>query len=215
MKSILAYVGPYLAYGYMTLVGRTSRFRWEGLEHVRMLERQGKNFIYAFWHNRQVLFTYTHRGSGVRILVSRSRDGEIIAKTMALSRIEAVRGSSSRGSLATTREMIDLVSSGKRVGITPDGPKGPAGAVKPGILYLAQKTGLPIIPISNATSRKIIFRKSWDQFQVPLPLAQCAVVHGPPLHVAEGDAIDAKALELAQSLDRITAEAEKFVGKKS
>ncbi|MBI4386727.1 MAG: lysophospholipid acyltransferase family protein [Elusimicrobia bacterium] len=212
IDSLLRSIAPYLAYVYMTLVGRTCRFRWEGMEHPEALRKRGVNFIYAFWHNRQLLFSYTHRDAGVSILVSRSRDGELIAKAMELSRIDAVRGSSSRGATAAARELLDLATSGKPVGITPDGPKGPAGVVKPGVLYLALKTGLPILPISNATSRKVVFQKSWDRFQMPLPFARCCIVHGAPIHVSREDDLGKKGAQLSAALDTITAEAERRVG---
>ena len=203
---------PWLAYGYLTLVGRSSRIRWEGLDHLEYLKRKSPSFIYAFWHSRQALFTYTHRDEPASVLVSRSRDGEIIARVMELSRIGAIRGSTSRGALAATREMLTSASGGRRLGITPDGPRGPAGTVKPGALYLALRTGAPILPISNATSRKCVLQKAWDKFQVPLPFADTCVIHGAPISVRLQDDLEAKARELKESLDRITAEAERLVG---
>lgn len=201
---------PYLAYAYLSVVGRTSRIRWEGLEHLKTLQGEGPGFIYAFWHSRQALFTYTHRGCGASVLVSRSRDGELIAGVMRLSRIGAVRGSSSRAALTATRELLDAASSGTRLGITPDGPKGPAGEVKIGVLYLARKAGLPILPISNASSRNWVLKRSWDGFQIPLPFAKSCVIHGPPIRVGPQDDLSAKAAELKESLDRITQEAERL-----
>lgn len=201
---------PYLAYGFLTLVHRTSRLQWRGLEHLDAVRRNG-SFIYAFWHQRQVAFTFTHQGSPVPILVSRSRDGEIIAKTMALFAIPAVRGSSSRGASASAKEMLDLLASGTCVGITPDGPKGPARKVKEGAVYLAQKSGRPILPITNAASRKLTFEKAWDRFQVPLPFSRLCVAHGAPVRVGAGDDLSAKALELERVLDAITEEADAAV----
>ena len=209
--SILRRAAPYLAWVYMTVVGRTSRLRWKGLDRIEKLKSAGTNFIYAFWHNRQVLFTYTHRGAGVSALVSKSRDGEVIARTMELSRISAIRGSSSRGAASAVLEMMDAAALKGPLAITPDGPKGPAGVVKPGVIYLAMKTRLPIVPISNASSRKLVFKKSWDRYQVPLPFGACWIVHGKPMTVSPGDDLERKAGELARELDRVTAEAEELV----
>ena len=104
----------------MSLVGATSRVRWSGLEHLRGC--RGGGFIYAFWHQRQVLFTYTHRSRDISVLVSRSRDGEVIAETMRLSGIPAVRGSSSRGAASAARELLDVLAQRRMAAITPDGP---------------------------------------------------------------------------------------------
>ncbi|MFH1724157.1 MAG: lysophospholipid acyltransferase family protein [Elusimicrobiota bacterium] len=208
---VLRAAAPYLAYGFATIVGGTSRIRWEGAEHLRAVKKGGKGFIYAFWHQRQILFTYTHRSQGAHVMVSRSRDGEIIARTMRLSGIGAVRGSSSRGASAATREMLDLLARGRPIGITPDGPRGPARTVKTGVLYLALKSGCPILPITNAVSRRIVFRKAWDDCHLPLPLSTACVAHGAPMRVRAGDDIQRKAAELKETLDRITAEADRLV----
>ncbi|MBI4371168.1 MAG: lysophospholipid acyltransferase family protein [Elusimicrobia bacterium] len=202
---------PRLAYAYLTLVGRTTRLSVRGREIPGRLRAEGRRFIYAFWHQRQAFFTWTHRGAGAAVLVSRSRDGDLIAETMRLSRIGAVRGSSSRGGAAAGRALVEALASGLDVGITPDGPRGPAREVKEGILRVAQISGAPIVPIANAVSRKIVFRKSWDQFQAPLPFGRAVVIYGEPLHVAPNDDLAAKAAELKTSLDDITAAADGLI----
>ena len=208
MDFLLRRVVPFLVYGYLTVVGWTSRVRWDGREHLQALRKQGKNFIYAFWHAKQAMFTYTHRGQPVAIMVSKSKDGDIIANVMAHSRIRAVRGSSSRAAIQGTLELIDAAKQGYQPGFTPDGPKGPPRKVKSGVIYLAQKTGLPIVPITNAVSRKLIMKRAWDRFEVPLPFSDVRIVHGEPIRVSPGDDAEAKARELESALNRITAEAE-------
>lgn len=212
METLIRAVVPYLAYGFLTFVKWTSRVRWEGLEHVEALQRENKNWIYAFWHNRQVLFSFTHRDTNSAIMVSQSKDGELIARTMVLSRIHPVRGSSSRKAVTATLEMIELSAKGVHTGLTPDGPKGPPRVVKPGALYLAQKTGLPILPITNATNRKLVLERSWDKYQVPLPFADSCVMYDAPIYVKEGDDLEAKARELTDALNKITERAERLVG---
>jgi hypothetical protein len=199
--SILRRLAPYLAYLYVSFVGLTSRLRWLGLERLAEARRVKGPVIYAFWHQRQVFFTWVHRGTHVKVLVSRSADGELIAETMRLSRIGACRGSSSRGAVAAARELLDALGEGFDVAVTCDGPKGPAREVKAGILYLAQKTGVPIVPIANGVSRKLEFSRSWDRFQVPLPFSRAAVVHGALVFVGPADDLAAKARELKAALD--------------
>lgn len=208
---MLRAAAPYLAYGFISLTGWTSRIRTVGGEHRAKLKKSGSGWIYAFWHQRQVLMTYTHRGDGAHILVSRSKDGEVIARVMELSGINAVRGSSSKGAAAATRELMDLAKAGRVIGFTPDGPRGPAREVKPGVLYLARESGLPILPLASATSRRVELRRAWDRFQIPLPFGRAAVVYAPPIRVAPEDDLEAKAAELKATLDRITAEADRLV----
>jgi lysophospholipid acyltransferase (LPLAT)-like uncharacterized protein len=209
--SILRRLAPYLAYFYVSLVGLTSRLRWVGQEHLEAARRFKGPVIYAFWHQRQVFFTWAHRGWHVKVLVSRSADGEIIAQVMRLSRIGACRGSSSRGAVAAARELLESLNAGFDVGVTCDGPKGPARQVKSGILYLAQKTGLPIVPIANALSRTFEIARAWDRFQVPLPFSRAVVIHGAPIFVGPQDDLAAKARELKEALDAIHLQADRAV----
>lgn len=206
---LLRSAAPYLAYSYLSLVGLGSRIRWEGLDHLEAARRGGP-FIYAFWHQRQALFTYTHRGCGADVLVSRSRDGEIIARTMELSRIGAVRGSSSRGAAVAAKDLLERLERGVSVGLTPDGPRGPAREVKPGVLYLARRSGRPILPITSSASRRLLLQRAWDRFLVPFPLGRIVIHHAPPLWVGSDDDLEAKAAELKASLDRITEEADRW-----
>jgi lysophospholipid acyltransferase (LPLAT)-like uncharacterized protein len=200
---------PYLAYSYVTLVGLTTRFRFRGQEHRDRLRAANRRFIYAFWHQRQVIFTWTHRGDPADTLVSRSKDGELIARTMELSRMGAKRGSSTRGGAVAARELIESVESGRDIAITPDGPKGPAREVKDGVIFLAQKLGVPILPLSCALSRRVEFAKAWDKFQVPLPFGRAVIRYAEPIAVGPHDDAKAKAAELKAALDRITQEAER------
>src|SRR6266571_2069473 len=111
-------LAPYAAYAYLTFVKWTTRLRIVGAEHPREMKRKGQRFIFAFWHNRQVFFTTTHRNQGFSVLVSLSRDGGIIAKIMDLSRIYPARGSSSRGGSAALREMAAAVDRGGDLAIS-------------------------------------------------------------------------------------------------
>ncbi len=137
----------------------------------------------------------------------------MIAQTMRLSRIGAVRGSSSRRAAGAARELAEILEKGEAIGITPDGPKGPEREVKPGVLYLAQKTGAMILPISNAVSNTIEVKKAWDRFHVPLPFSRAAIVYGEPMSVEEGDDLKETADLLKQRLDKITEEADRLVGR--
>lgn len=201
---------PYAAFGYVSFVGLTSRLCWEGRQHLDAARAAGP-FIYAFWHQRQVFFTWTHRGSQATVLVSRSRDGEMIARTMTLSGINAARGSSSRGGAAAAKELLDELAAGRCVGITPDGPKGPPQKVKPGVLALARLSGAPILPLACSTSRRFVLEKSWDRFHVPLPFSRAVVVHEPLVRVGPNDDDASKAAELEGALNRAAESADRLV----
>lgn len=202
---------PYLVYSYVSFIGWTTRQRVLRADIPEKVHAAGERFIYAFWHQRQVFFTWSHRNVSAAVLVSKSKDGEMIARTMELSGIDAVRGSSSRGGAAAAREMVDILRSGRDVGITPDGPRGPAREVKEGAVRVAQLAGMPIVPIANALSNRIEVAKAWDRFQVPLPFGRSVVIYGEPVRVGDGDDLAVKAAELKAALDALTAEADRLV----
>ncbi len=203
---------PYLAYLFSTFIKLTTKLTIVRGEIREKLRREDRRFIYAFWHQRQVFFTVSHRGDKMSVLISKSADGELIAKTILLCcGVTAVRGSTSRGASDAVRSMIKAMRSGLDLGITPDGPKGPKEEIKEGVMYLAQKLKVPILPITNAQSNRLVFKKSWDQFQVPLPFGRSVVVYGEPIEVGPEDDLKAKAAELKAALDRITAEADSLI----
>lgn len=204
-------LAPYLAYLYLTLVKWTTRLKILGEEKRASLRAQNRRFVYAFWHSQQMFFTTSHRRDNLSVLVSLSRDGEMIAKVMSLSKIRASRGSSSRNASAALKEMMRLTKEGWDLGITPDGPKGPKEEVKRGAVFLAQKLGVPILPTANFLSRKIVLKKSWDGYQVPLPFGRAAVAYGKPVWVSPEDDLDSKARELAEELSKASLAASNWV----
>jgi hypothetical protein len=103
-------------------------------------------------------------------LISRHRDGEIIARIVARFGHRAVRGSSTRGGASALRDLIRLGRAGADLVVTPDGPKGPRQEAKLGVIQLARATGLPIVPLAFSCSKKNSSRAgigSWS----PIPSA--------------------------------------------
>jgi len=115
-------------------------------------------------------------------MASRSRDGEIEARFLQRFGVEVVRGSTTRGGSEALRALVHALRRGREAVITPDGPRGPAYVVQPGIIALARLTGAPIIPLtfSAAPAWRL---KSWDEFLIPKPFARGVVSFGPPLFV--------------------------------
>jgi lysophospholipid acyltransferase (LPLAT)-like uncharacterized protein len=185
------------------------RLRYHGEAAVRGWEARGERFILAFWHRHMLLMPYAYRGRRISVLISRSRDGELIARTVARFGIDAARGSSSRGGAAGLRELLRKAAAGYDLAFTPDGPRGPAGVVQPGVILAAAATGLPVQPVAIAASRCRRLR-SWDRFLVPLPPATVHVVYGEPLSVPRRAEPEAAARELKARLDEAEAKAERL-----
>lgn len=195
-------MGSALAYCYLMFAGLTTRIKRIKSPEFEALETK-TNYIYAIWHARQAFLAYAHRHTNICALVSRSKDGEYMARLIQKLGIGAVRGSTSKGGSLALLALIDEAQAGRHPVITPDGPRGPQRTVQQGIIFLAQKTGLPIIPATCGISSKIVFH-SWDRFELPLPFGRAVVIYGRPITVSETDDTAAKADEIQTELNRIT-----------
>lgn len=168
-------------------VTATQRFRVDDPHGSLALARR-EPVVFALWHNRSVLSPdlyrrLIHRPDPRRrlaALASTSRDGALVTAVLELFGAAPIRGSSSRRGLAAAAELIDAARAGADLAITPDGPRGPRYVVQAGAVAIAQATGRWIVPVSfNARWR--FTARSWDGYQVPLPLARIEVRFGAAL----------------------------------
>jgi len=203
---------PPLAAGAVRALGATLRLREEGVEALQPLWAAGQPLIYAVWHGRILMVPWVNarlrrtRGARcVRVLASRSRDGELAARLAARFGLSVVRGSSSRSGGAALRELTAAVRAGEDVAVVPDGPRGPRERVQAGVIVLAAATGAPIVPCGFA-ARPARRLASWDRFLVPLPFARAAVVFGKPAGVPR----DADRETARADLERVLAEVSEF-----
>lgn len=151
--SILSFLGA----ATIRLLGKSMSLKSYGFEPVDHLYREGRNIILAFWHGQQLMIPLGYRGPHPEILISQHRDGEIIYRIIKRFGFGAVRGSTTRGGQRALRQLIRLSRQDVDLVITPDGPKGPRHCVQPGVVALAKFTGLPIVPLAFACSKKKSF----------------------------------------------------------
>ncbi|HEV7867456.1 MAG TPA: lysophospholipid acyltransferase family protein [Chthoniobacteraceae bacterium] len=152
-------------------------------------------YVFAFWHNRAfvmpVVFARFYRKrnvppKGLVILTSASGEGTLLAQIIGRFGMSVVRGSSSRRGAAALRELTARIEGGFDVAVTPDGSRGPVYRIGPGIIFLAGKTGVPLMPIHVRYSHCVRL-KSWDSFMIPLPFSRVDVVLKNAIHVTDGD----------------------------
>jgi lysophospholipid acyltransferase (LPLAT)-like uncharacterized protein len=199
----------FFAAWFVRVLRATVRLRHHGDERLRQWERGEQRFILAFWHRHLLLMPYAYQGPRISVLVSQSTDGELIARTVARLGIDSSRGSSSRGGIAGMRALLRKAEEGWDIAFTPDGPRGPASEVQPGVILAAAATGLPIVPVVVAASRAKRLH-SWDRFLVPLPFSTVHFVYGEPLAVARRGDLDEAAAELKRRLEGAEIEAERL-----
>lgn len=197
-------------------VGATLRLRLLGEEHLeaaRSASPAGR-VVFAFWHGRQFPLVYVWRRHGVAILTSLSRDGTLQSMILGGLGYHIVRGSSSRGAVRGLVGIIRAVREGHDAAFAVDGPRGPYHEVKPGALYLAGRTGIPVVPITSAVRRGRIFEQAWDRYIMPYPFTSTVVAYGEALMVPadlDEQALKELAAELGKRLDTLTREAEASV----
>jgi lysophospholipid acyltransferase (LPLAT)-like uncharacterized protein len=140
----------------------------------------GRKLIYAFWHARMLPLIYEHRGQSVCAMVSRSRDGELIARIIERIGYVTARGSSTRGGSEAASEILEAGRNGHSLTLSPDGPRGPALVMKPGLAWIASRSGMRVVPVASA-SRPTWFLRSWDRYRVPQPFARVWIAYGEPM----------------------------------
>lgn len=139
--------------------------------------------VYAFVHGRQVPLLRWPRPR-TAVLASLSRDGRLQARVMRRFGFEVLDGSSSRGGARALAGALDRLRGGMDLAVAVDGPRGPRGVVKPGVVYLASRSGATLIPMSSACVRAWRFRRTWDGFALPRPFSRVVVAAGEPLAVS-------------------------------
>ena len=201
-------MGPLL----ILLLGKTLKIKWMGEENLRDIRMKNGKVLYAFWHGRMLILSYSHRRRKIPVLISQHRDGEIIARVIQRLGFKTVRGSTTRGGFKAILQMANKANQGCDIAITPDGPKGPAFKVQPGTAYIAQRGEVPIIPITTSAEKRWTL-KSWDRFIIPQPFSKVVIIIGKPIYVPRelsGKELDLKNTELEESLNQLTLKADNY-----
>jgi lysophospholipid acyltransferase (LPLAT)-like uncharacterized protein len=204
------HVGENVAQETLKIEGRIARWLiafgvcflrlWERTLRYEVDDRAGilgkpitQNYIGALWHNRLLIFPlvlrrfFSNRPGAA--LISASRDGDLLADAIHRFGYDVVRGSSSRLGASAILQLSDVLASRRDVVITPDGPRGPVYDLGPGIIFLAQKSGAPVLPMNLEYSR--CWRLgSWDRFIIPQPFSKVRVLISPPYRVKSTSAPD-------------------------
>lgn len=164
--------------------------------------------IYIFWHENILFPLYLRGRCNLSMLLSRHRDADILAVVARLSGFGTVRGSTGRGGREALEQLVEL-SSSQHLTITPDGPIGPRRQLAYGPIYLASRTGLPIIALGFGYDRPWRVN-SWDRFAVPRPFSRARAIASPPIYIPRGlerDDVEPYRLAVQNFLTELTDEA--------
>ncbi|MDR1834637.1 MAG: lysophospholipid acyltransferase family protein [Fusobacteriaceae bacterium] len=166
-------------YCILKLLSRTLRIK---IINESGVDLPASNYIVGFWHDKLLIPTLITPGFFQKraVLVSPSKDGELISVPLEKSGFEIIRGSSGENSVSGLLSLMRCLKRGFSIGTPLDGPKGPRLKAKAGLLYLSQKTGVPLLPVGGQYRRKLILKKTWDRFQIPLPFTTIVCILGKP-----------------------------------
>ncbi len=165
-------------------------------------------WVLAFLHGKQwPLLAWRRRRSTV-VMVSLSKDGEMQTRALSMLGLTVVRGSSSRGGARGLAALVRALRSGGRdAAFAVDGPRGPYGVPKPGVLLAARRAGAVLVPMGSAIERPKVFERAWDRFALAWPFARVCVVLGAPLDADVGPA------ELGAAIAAANEAAETFLAR--
>ena len=168
-----------------------------------------QQYLFAFWHGKQflpVLELQRHETKRA-VLVSPSKDGDLLCVWLKKLNYEIIRGSSRHKNISSLVEMMRKLKQGHSLGFGIDGPIGPIYKVKPGMTHMAQKYQIPIIPMGSAFSRKWVITKAWDKYEIPKPFAKAVLYIGNPILIGKETELQIANLDLEEAIHRSEAEA--------
>ena len=167
--------------------------------------------VYAMWHAHQFCIHGISHREKLNVLISRSKDGDVIADVVEKWGFKTIRGSKGKkGAVEASMQMISALHNGENCAMMVDGPRGPARIAKDGAIKIAKLAGVPVVPVywysKNFTWAKF---NSWDNMRCPITATNLINVYGKPIYIPEDrDEEDAR-LELQHSLENLEKEAPK------
>ena len=185
----------WLVAAYMSLVKYTTRWDIERADQVESIISGGNGVIALVWHSRFMMLTsaWKKHYQMPHVLISRSREGNIVAHTSHFLGLKTIRGSTkkaAKGHLSAkakggAKASLDIVTALENKGcivVTPDGPRGPRQHLGDGPLRLARVTGAPLMPCTFAIRNRKVFN-TWDRLVLPLPFGKGKIIWGTPVTI--------------------------------
>ena len=139
-----------------------------------------QRFLYCIWHDHAIVTIFAGKPQKMAGLVSPHQDGSYLADAMQMVNVTPVRGSTNRNNVRALRQLMD-VTEDFHVAITPDGPRGPRRRLKAGLLFLASRTGRPIVPVAYSCTRCWRIKGRWTDMLIPKPFSKVFVLCGSPV----------------------------------
>ena len=186
IKKFLSLVGAL----YVYIVYISSQKTFINKDNFDKLILENKSFIYALWHDQLLLSPFTWQTKNrIDILISKHKDGDIIADLIKYHGFNSIRGSTNnpskekeKNTISSIRKIIKTLKANVSIGITPDGPRGPRHKVSEGTINIARISNKKILPMALAYKEQWVLN-TWDKFIIPKPFNKICIVWGDPIDI--------------------------------
>jgi lysophospholipid acyltransferase (LPLAT)-like uncharacterized protein len=208
-RDFLRAIGNFLLPYFVDLLLMTVKIVEDGKELPK------ENFVAAFWHGKMLIGWKLLSRRNPAALVSESKDGELLTKVLRHWKYELARGSSSKGGKDALEILVRKAKDGFTIGITPDGPRGPAKKFKAGAVIIAKRSLKPLVLIGIGFQKSVRL-KSWDAFEIPKPFSRVYVKCSEPMYYEENLSYEETSeaiLKAEEELNKINKEAEEYWSK--
>ena len=202
-----------LAVGLLRLLFRTLRIKIVDAEWLSGYADHGpERYFFCMWHDSFLIPIFAGRPRNMAALASQHHDASHLTEAMKMVGILTVRGSTNRGGVGALRQMME-VAKNYHICITPDGPRGPRRQMKSGIVFLASRTGRPVVPVISACERSWRIQGNWTDLMIPKPFTTVYGLTGEPINVPpklSREELDHYTSMLQEAMDRLDAEAQRL-----
>ncbi len=197
LKPII-YTRPFMVFAYYFIRCYASTFRLtvENEGPWMALVKAKKPVLLVLWHQQffsAIRYFKTYSKFNPGLMISKSKDGELISSVANRTGWYTPRGSSSRGGKDALKAMIDHIQMYKFGAHVLDGPRGPIGRVKAGVIKMALETGAVVVPF-YADADAAWFFNSWDRFMLPKPFTRVRIRYADPIRLELDDNTDFEGL---------------------
>jgi lysophospholipid acyltransferase (LPLAT)-like uncharacterized protein len=204
-----------LAIFFLRLVLFTCRVHYINRNYIDEFLMAGKKVVVTTWHRCAIYFLFKYGFLHPMVLFSSSRDGDLLADFAKKVGVIPARGSSTRGGKEGSEQLVRFLNTGGRIVATvADGPQGPAFRAKPGLVRIAQRSGVHLMPFTWSATKVWMFSKAWDKMIIPKPFSRIVVYAWEPYLIpkhAQGDEFDDYVQEMERILILMTRDVDAMV----
>lgn len=204
-KSILRFLGNSLAKPLLNILCKTIKVSEVNKSAIQELANNNQNIVFAFWHGTMLLPWYLIKEFSPSTIISKSKDGDLLANVLTSWHYNVKRGSSSNKGKEILEKLIIEAKNKNNIAITPDGPRGPEKIMKAGAVIIAKKAHIPLVLAGIHYCKKITL-KSWDKFEIPYFFSKAKIIYSEPIYISENlsyEETDMKIKELGIKLEEL------------